>query len=62
MTQQETLDQIVGQIKNDILMMLNATADEFDAMELTDPQREIYNKFTGVFGQKVLAIRYKAGK
>jgi len=41
------------------MTMLNETADEFDAMEMTDDQKRIYNKFTGIFGKKVLDMQLK---
>jgi hypothetical protein len=60
--QQEAVNQLLGQFKSRVLMLLNETADEFDARELTDAQREIYNDFTGQFGQKVLAIKMEIEK
>lgn len=60
MDQQEALNQLLGQFKQQVLMMLNETADEFDKLDLTDEQRDIYNKFTASFGQKVLSIQVKA--
>lgn len=59
MDQQEALNQLLGQFKQQVLMMLNETADEFDELDLTDEQRDIYNKFTASFGQKVLSLQVK---
>ena len=55
--QQKVVDQIVGQVKGQVMMLLNSTADLFDAKELTDEQRQVYNDFTAHFGQEVLKIR-----
>jgi hypothetical protein len=54
---QQAVDSLLGQFKNQVMMMLNETADEFDARELTDEQKFIYNEFTAAFGQKVLSMR-----
>lgn len=55
--QEKALNQLLGQFKSIVMQLLNETADEFDA-KIKDPeQREIYNAFTGRFGQKVLAIQ-----
>lgn len=53
----QQLQHLFGEFKRQVLMLLNETADEFDQMELSDPERELYNKFTEVFGRKVLALQ-----
>lgn len=56
-TPDQALQRLLGQFKAAVIDMLNKTADEFDARELTDDQRRVYNDFTGSFGQKVLSLQ-----
>jgi hypothetical protein len=58
---EEQLQRLFGQFKTQILMLLNETADEFDKLDLTDEQREMYNKFTETFGRKVLNLQAHLG-
>jgi hypothetical protein len=51
------VEQLVGQLKVLVMQMLNETADEFDEKDLTPEQRQTYNDFTGVFGNKILSLR-----
>lgn len=57
--QQRAADAILGEFKKQVMMMLNETADEFDALKLNNKQRKVYNDFVGAFGQKVLALQIK---
>lgn len=56
MNNQEAINQLFGQFKFKVMMLLNDTADEFDKLDLNDEQRKTYNDFTGSFGKKVLEI------
>lgn len=57
MNPQELADQLMGEFKKQALQLLNETADEFDAMGMTDEQRQTYNDFTGKYGQKILQLK-----
>lgn len=56
-TNQQAVEELFGQFKYQIMMLLNETADEFDDKLKTEEARKVYNDFTGTFGNKVLGLK-----